>query len=59
MKILEMPTEKELLERIRDLEFMNSVLRDKLDSVYEIVAPDYESADEALIQIEETDPLAD
>lgn len=54
-----MPTEKELLERIRDLEFMNSVLRDKLDSVYEIVAPDYESADEALIQIEETDPLAD
>ena len=30
--------EKELLERIRQLEEMNSSLQDKLDLIYEIVA---------------------
>ena len=32
--------ENELLERIRQLEELNSALRDKLDLIYEIVAPD-------------------
>lgn len=41
-----MPTEKELLERIRQLEQQNSVLQDKLDMIYAILAPDYEEADE-------------
>ena len=34
--------EKELLERIRQLEEMNSALQDKLDLIYEIVAPEDE-----------------
>ena len=39
--------EKELLERIRQLEELNSALQDKLDLIYEIVAPedDYPDAD--------------
>jgi len=32
--------EKELLERIRQLEELNSALQDKLDLIYEIVAPE-------------------
>ena len=48
-----MPTEKDLLERIRQLEEQNSQLQDKLDMIYAILAPDYEEGDEedALIQI--------
>ncbi|MDQ6706158.1 MAG: hypothetical protein M3Z85_09335 [Acidobacteriota bacterium] len=46
-----MPTEQELLERIRELEEQNSALQDKLDAIYSILAPDYEVDDE-LIQIE-------
>ena len=41
-----MPTEKELLERIRQLEEQNSVLQDKLDMIYAILAPDFEEAEE-------------
>ena len=41
-----MPTEQELLERIRQLEEQNSVLQDKLDMIYAILAPDFEEADE-------------
>ena len=41
-----MPTEKELVERIRQLEEQNSVLQDKLDMIYAILAPDFEEADE-------------
>lgn len=41
-----MPTEKELLERIRNLEEQNSLLQDKLDMIYAILVPDYEEADE-------------
>src|ERR1700679_575918 len=41
-----MPTEKELLERIRILEEQNSVLQDKLDMIYAILAPDFEEVDE-------------
>ena len=37
-----MPTEKELLERIRQLEEQNSILQDKLDMIYAILAPDFE-----------------
>jgi hypothetical protein len=41
--------ESELLERIRQLEELNSTLQDKLDLIYEIVAPsegeDLESTD--------------
>jgi hypothetical protein len=40
-----MPTEKELLERIRQLEEQNSVLQDKLDMIYAILAPDFEEAE--------------
>jgi hypothetical protein len=52
------PTEKELLERIRQLEEMNSALQDKLDEIWSILAPVYEpddhedSEDESLVQIE-------
>ena len=41
-KRTQMPTEKELLERIRHLEEQNSALQDKLDMIYAILAPDYE-----------------
>jgi hypothetical protein len=41
-----MPTEKELVERIRYLEEHNSVLQDKLDMIYAILAPDFEEAEE-------------
>lgn len=41
-----MPTEKELLERIRFLEEQNSVLQDKLDMIYAILAPDFEGTGE-------------
>ena len=41
-----MPTEKELLDRIRILEEQNSVLQDKLDMIYAILAPDFEEVDE-------------
>jgi len=41
-----MPTEKELLERIRQLEEQNSVLQDKLDMIYAILAPDFEETEE-------------
>jgi hypothetical protein len=54
------PTEKELLERIRQLEEMNSALQDKLDEIWAILAPVYEPDDdedgdgepEQLIQID-------
>ncbi len=39
-----MSREKELLERIRYLEELNSALQDKLDMIYSILAPDYEEA---------------
>lgn len=41
-----MPTEKELLDRIRILEEQNSALQDKLDMIYAILAPDFEEVDE-------------
>jgi hypothetical protein len=41
-----MPNEKELLERIRQLEEQNSVLQDKLDMIYAILAPDFEEPEE-------------
>jgi hypothetical protein len=44
-----MSREKELLDRIHQLEEMNSALQDKLDMIYSILAPDYE----------EMDPVAD
>ena len=40
-----MPTEKELLDRIHYLEEQNSVLQDKLDMIYAILAPDFEEPD--------------
>jgi hypothetical protein len=40
------PTEKELLERIRQLEEMNSALQDKLDEIWGILAPVYEPDEE-------------
>jgi hypothetical protein len=52
-----MPSEKELLDRIRQLEEQNSELQDKLDMIYSILAPDYEEADEApgFVQIKKPD----
>jgi hypothetical protein len=41
-----MPTEKELLDRIRRLEEQNSLLQDKLDMIYAILAPDFEEAED-------------
>jgi len=41
-----MPTEKELLDRIRQLEQQNSVLQDKLDMIFAILAPDFEESEE-------------
>lgn len=41
-----MPTEKELLDRIRQLEEQNSVLQDKLDMIFAILAPDFEEGEE-------------
>ena len=41
-----MPSEQELLERIRQLEEQNNELQDKLDMIYSILAPDYEPHDE-------------
>lgn len=40
-----MPSEQELLERIRQLEDQNNELQDKLDMIYSILAPDYEAPD--------------
>jgi hypothetical protein len=34
--------EKELLNRIRELEEQNSALQDKLDMIWAVLAPDYE-----------------
>jgi hypothetical protein len=48
-----MPTEKELLERIRQLEEQNSVLQDKLDMIYAILAPDFEEANEGSDEVDE------
>lgn len=39
-----MPSEKELLERVRQLEQQNSQLQDKLDMIWSILASDYEDA---------------
>lgn len=44
-----MPTEQELLDRIRQLEQLNSLLQDKLDAIYSIVVGDDEA--EELVQI--------
>jgi hypothetical protein len=38
--------EKELLDRIRQLEEQNSALQDKLDMIWAVLAPDYEEADD-------------
>lgn len=57
------PEKAALLARIRELEEQNSLLQDKLDMIYSILAPDYENADfdpeedpdSGLIQIESSD----
>jgi hypothetical protein len=51
--------EKELMERIRQLEEQNSALQDKLDMIYAILEPDYEIVDEppeGLVQIDSKRP---
>ena len=45
-----MPSEKELLERIRHLEEQNSLLQDKLDMIYAILAPEFEEGDDEDIE---------
>ena len=49
-----MPSEQELLERIRQLEEQNNELQDKLDAIYSILAPDYEP--QGFEEFEEEDP---
>ena len=51
-----MATEKELLDRIRDLEEQNSMLQDKLDQIWSVLASDYEEMEETdgLVQITPT-----
>src|SRR5205814_1546513 len=49
--------EKELMDRIRQLEEQNNALQDKLDMIYAILEPDYEIVDEepegqALVKID-------
>jgi hypothetical protein len=39
------PTEQELLARIRELEAQNSALQDKLDEIWAVLAPVYEPDD--------------
>ena len=50
-----MPSREELEERIRQLEAENNELKDKLDLIYSIVAPDDEDEDDesgsGLVQI--------
>ncbi len=41
-----MPTEKELLDRILNLEQQNSQLQDKLDAIWSVLASDYEVEEE-------------
>ena len=43
-----MSREQDLIERIRQLEEMNSVLQDKLDMIYSIVAPDDSDMEESV-----------
>ncbi len=51
-----MPTERELLDRIRFLEEQNSALQDKLDEIWSVLAPVYEPDEDAddmgLVQID-------
>jgi hypothetical protein len=54
-----MPTEKELLDRIRVLEEQNSALQDKLDMIYAILAPDFEEANEGYGEGDEDDEARD
>ncbi len=48
-----MPSENELLDRIRQLEEQNNDLQDKLDAIYSILAPDYEQFN--VDEMDETD----
>jgi prefoldin subunit 5 len=50
------PTEKELLERIRQLEQLNSALQDKLDEIWAILAPVYEP-DEDIEDLDDRETL--
>ena len=43
-----MNREQELIDRIRQLEEINSVLQDKLDMIYSIVAPDDADIEESV-----------
>ncbi len=45
--------EKELLDRIRQLEEQNSALQDKLDMIWAVLAPEYE--DSADFEEDDTD----
>ena len=50
-----MTREEELLERIRQLEELNSILHDKLDMIYSIVAPDDADLEESEDEEDEED----
>ena len=45
-----MTREQELLDRIAELEEINSALQDKLDMIYAIVSPDDEEAEEEVVE---------
>ena len=50
-----MNREKELLERIRQLEELNGILQDKLDMIYSVVAPDDDAPEDSDERFEEAD----
>ncbi len=50
-----MASEKELMDRIRELEEQNSLLQDKLDEIWSVLASEYETEEEALVQIMPSD----
>lgn len=50
-----MNREKELLERIRQLEELNGILQDKLDMIYSVVAPDDDAPEDSDQEFEEAD----
>lgn len=54
-----MPSESELLERIRQLEEQNNELQDKLDMIYSILAPDYEPVEDDQDRDESAEPPGD
>jgi hypothetical protein len=48
--------EQELLKRIRELEEQNSMLQDKLDMIWAVLAPDYDEPNQDDAEEEDSEP---